>query len=544
MPGKKTVTTAKTKTTTATTSDKLLVPPATGVAVRMYNTGFGDCFLLAFPSLTGEACYVLIDCGVHQRWEGGKKRLELVAEDIVKATGNHLHVVAVTHEHTDHISGFLQGKSAFAKMTIDNLWLAWSEDPNDQAAKQLKTQYGIKIRALNAAIAQLKLAGNPLGERLESILDFDLDAETDLQSSQDPGEINEDAALGASATSATSVSLGRNENAMKTLRSWAGKKLERPEDYRKPGEALSLPDVKGVNCYVLGPPKNIELLKKLETQKEMYLDQAAIDGDTAFMAAALAASETVSSEDDALFKRSNPFDKDLKIPENEAFNHPKFGRFFSKHYGISRGKETDQAWRRIESDWLEAAGQIALSINSMTNNTSLVLAFELTETKPAKVLLFTGDAQVGNWLSWQKLEWQRSVEAETAGAATEKGKEKVTGADLIARTVLYKVGHHGSRNATMRGNGLEMMESTELAAMIPVDEKWAKEEMKWDHPEEKLTERLMEKARGRVLRSDRIPENGTLTKPAEATDGEWESFLERVQWDKRPERLWIQYTVT
>jgi beta-lactamase superfamily II metal-dependent hydrolase len=536
MPRKKTITTAK----TTTTSDKLLVPPATGVAVRMYNTGFGDCFLLAFRSLAGEARYVLIDCGVHQRWEGGKERLELVASDIAKATNKHLHVVAVTHEHTDHISGFLQGKSAFGEMTIDKLWLAWTEDPNDLAAKQLKAQYGIKIRALNAAIAQLKLAGNPLGERLESILDFDQDAEADQQSSQDPGEIDEGAALGASATS---VFLGRNENTMKALRSWAGKKLERPEDYRKPGEALYLPDVKGVKCYVLGPPRDIESLKKLEAQKEMYLDQAAIDGDTAFMAAALAASETVSSEDDALFKRSNPFDKDLKIPKNDAFNHPKFGRFFSKYYGFSRGEKNDQEWRRIESDWLEAAGQIALSINSMTNNTSLVLAFELTETKPAKVLLFTGDAQAGNWLSWQKLEWPRSVEGEKAGAATEKGNEKVTGADLIARTVLYKVGHHGSRNATMRANGLEMMASTELVAMLPVDEKWAREEMKWDHPQEKLTERLKEKARGRVLRSDRIPENGSLPKPAEATIGEWESFLNRVQWDRSPERLWIQYMV-
>jgi hypothetical protein len=331
---------------------------------------------------------------------------------------------------------------------------------------------------------------------------------------------------------------------MKALRSWVQKKLERPEDYRKPGEALYLPDVKGVKCYVLGPPRDIESLKKLEAQKEMYLDQAAIDGDMAFMAAALAASETVSSEDDALFKRSNPFDKDLKIPENDAFNHPKFGRFFSKHYGFSRGEKNDQEWRRIESDWLEAAGQIALSINSLTNNTSLVLAFELTETKPAKVLLFTGDAQAGNWLSWQKLEWPRSVEEEKAGAATEKGNEKVTGADLIARTVLYKVGHHGSRNATMRANGLEMMVSTELVAMLPVDEKWAREEMKWDHPQEKMTNKLMEKSRGRVLRSDRIPENGSLTKPFEATDGEWESFLNRVQWDKSPERLWIQYTVT
>jgi len=56
-------------------TDTTLVPPAKGVAVRMYNTGFGDCFLLAFRSETGEARYVLIDCGVHQKWKCGKERL-------------------------------------------------------------------------------------------------------------------------------------------------------------------------------------------------------------------------------------------------------------------------------------------------------------------------------------------------------------------------------------------------------------------------------------------------------------------------------------
>ena len=177
------------------TSDTTLVPPASGVAVRMYNTGFGDCFLLAFRSEAGEACYVLIDCGVHQKWEGGKERLKLVASDIAKATNNHLHVVAVTHEHTDHVSGFLQSESTFGKMKIDDLWLAWTEDPSDQAAKQLKAQYGVKIRALKAAISRLKLAGNPLGERLEGILDFDLDLESDQNSCQNPGRTNEDAAL-------------------------------------------------------------------------------------------------------------------------------------------------------------------------------------------------------------------------------------------------------------------------------------------------------------------------------------------------------------
>ncbi len=175
------------KITASTAGDTTFVPPSSGVAVRMYNTGFGDCFLLAFRSDTGEARYVLIDCGVHQKWKGGKERLKLVASDIAKATNNHLHVVAVTHEHTDHVSGFLQGESAFGKMKIDNLWLAWTEDPSDQAAKQLKAQYGVKIRALKAAVSRLRLAGNPLGERLEGMLDFDLDLELEQNSGQNPG---------------------------------------------------------------------------------------------------------------------------------------------------------------------------------------------------------------------------------------------------------------------------------------------------------------------------------------------------------------------
>ena len=36
----------------------------------MYATGFGDCFLLAFPGEDGNPRYVLIDCGVHDRYPG------------------------------------------------------------------------------------------------------------------------------------------------------------------------------------------------------------------------------------------------------------------------------------------------------------------------------------------------------------------------------------------------------------------------------------------------------------------------------------------
>ena len=50
--------------------------------------------------------------------------------------------------------------------------------------------------------------------------------------------------------------------------------------------------------------------------------------------------------------------------------------------------------RRIDDDWLWAGAQrLALKMDSYTNNTCLVLAFELPKSK--QVLLFPADAQVG-----------------------------------------------------------------------------------------------------------------------------------------------------
>jgi hypothetical protein len=192
-------------------------------------------------------------------------------------------------------------------------------------------------------------------------------------------------------------------------------------------------------------------------------------------------------------------------------------------------------WRRIETEWLAAADRLALSIDQMTNNTSLVFALELTQTQPSKVLLFPGDAQVGNWLSWQDLEWPDE------GA----NHEKVTGKELLKRTVFYKVGHHCSRNATLREKGLELMESSQLVAMIPVDEKYAnaKKPRPWAIPADELLKRLKVKTRGRVIRSDSIPSGETPVMPDESSKAEWKEFLKNLSWDKGPDRLWIQYTI-
>src|SRR5262249_13242180 len=101
----------------------------------------------------------------------------------------------------------------------------------------------------------------------------------------------------------------------------------------------------------------------------------------------------------------------------------------------------------------------------------------------------TGDAQVGNWLSWQKLSWGT-------------GDQAVKGPDLLARTVYYKVGHHGSHNATLKRKGLELMASKDLSAFIPTNEKDAKK-VKWGQmPFKDILDELEQRTSGRVIRAD------------------------------------------
>jgi hypothetical protein len=174
-----------------------------------------------------------------------------------------------------------------------------------------------------------------------------------------------------------------------------------------------------------------------------------------------------------------PFDRQYEIP----FPYAREMTFFQQQYWTP-ADATDN-WRQIDIDWLEGSTELALQLDSLTNNTSLVLAIELPD---GDVLLFAADAQVGNWLSWQGLEW-------------EIGGKKVTGPDLLKRTIFYKVGHHGSHNATLREKGLEQMEKLRVA-MLPVDQAMAKKKH-WDHmPLDELVAVLNKQAKGVVLRVD------------------------------------------
>src|SRR5207248_1890374 len=118
----------------------ILNPPASGVTVRMYRVGLGDCFLLAFPTgQDGQAFYMLIDCGGILDTENAEQKMMDVATDISVATGGHIHLLVVTHEHWDHLSGFVLAGDVFKGMQIHNLWLAWTEDHSNALAQQLRT---------------------------------------------------------------------------------------------------------------------------------------------------------------------------------------------------------------------------------------------------------------------------------------------------------------------------------------------------------------------------------------------------------------------
>jgi hypothetical protein len=443
---------------------KIMTAPDSGVKIRMYRQGLGDCFLLAFATGVGRPFYMLIDCGVLMGTEDATDKMRQVAESLRASTGGRIDVLVATHQHWDHLSGFDQAREVFDQIEIGEVWVAWTEDPNNDLANRLRARRRAHLRALSGTAQSLRAAGNEgKAGALEAVLGFFGELGVDGR----PSRIE----------AALDYVLGRGK----------------PPRYRAPGEVVGLPGG-AARVYVLGPPQDQALLLRSDPSSrasEVYEKRLGLSQETAFFAAVLAETPPQSPEERDLRNLSFPFEEVYRIDPAQAAEDP----FYQEHYYGKTGEGEETAWRQIEDDWLGAGETLALQLDSDTNNTSLALAIELSPG--GKVLLFPGDAQVGNWLSWQGLRWSR--EDDPAGA--------VDAADLLRRTALYKVGHHASHNATLREKGLELMEHPDLVAMVPVDEAMAHRPKGgnpdgWDMPFPPLLARLKEKARGRVLRAD------------------------------------------
>ena len=128
----------------------------TKIRVRMYRGFLGDCFLLTFGD---NRAHMLIDCGVIGGTPAASNLMKQVARDILDATGGRLDLLVATHEHWDHLSGFVQARDIFEGIDVKNVWLAWTEDPKDELARSLCGRRRQARAAVAMAIDRLKALG-------------------------------------------------------------------------------------------------------------------------------------------------------------------------------------------------------------------------------------------------------------------------------------------------------------------------------------------------------------------------------------------------
>lgn len=481
----------------------------TPVRVRMYRQGLGDCFLVTFNPESDDAVHMLIDCGTLGAVTTGNEMKDIVAH-IGETTGGRIHLMIATHEHQDHVSGFHTLKEKFQEIEVENVWMAWTENPGDDDAKSLMTH----IADLGMAVAQAAQAltqNNPskadtdTAEAMTSLLEFGNGRPDVLQPFL--GAAKSPLSAGPTKKLATTV-----DDGMTFVRTGQVDSAGRPVKarYLSPGGPALEPEwLPGFRFFVLGPPREKERLKNMgkDGSSELY-----------GMAAGLRAAASGMPGGPGQDEGAMPFDRRYWCRESDEMIRETMADYFA----------TENDWRRVDKDWLNAASDLALQLDNMTNNTSLALAIE--RISDGRVLLFPADAQEGSWLSWH--------EPKEPFTYVQDGVRQTTTAEkLLNRTVFYKVGHHGSHNATAKGKGLEMMRSeSELVAFIPVDRKVALKRSpagQWKMPAHALYRRLLEKCNGRVARSDigwADAPQGTQKEEAAfknlATEAEWEKWRE------------------
>lgn len=429
------------------------------VRVRMYRQGLGDCFLLTF-GVGGVEKHVLIDFGTL-----GAKTTQVKMPDVIKSiketTGGKLAVLVATHAHQDHVSGFLSQRETLKDFKIDNVWMPWTEDPRDDLAEELGNRAAAMRDAVAKALAMPQARSAGLSEKIEGMAGFEslsMDEETRVQFDDAGVALGEGLAMGDSIARALDV-----------VRNFPGAKTT----YHSPGPpAVELTEIPGFVFYILGPPRDADKLENMDdnASDELYGLMSAVGAHG-------------GAELDATLDDEAPFDARFCYPPHQADQFfPEYGR-------------AGEAYRRIDDQWFRSVAELAAKLDDFRNNTSLAIAVE--RTADGKVLLFPADAQEGNWLSWHDapMAWK----AAGGGAA-------VTAADLLKRTVFYKVGHHSSHNATAKGKGLEIMrKNNELTAFIPVDRAIALKRSpqgSWRMPAFELYRELLEACDGRVVRAD------------------------------------------
>jgi beta-lactamase superfamily II metal-dependent hydrolase len=331
------------------------------VLVRMYNVGFGDCFLVEFPNENGGVSRLLIDCG---SIAAGPLSIASVAEKVISdCTGTdgvaRIDVIVCTHRHADHVSGF--ANPAWKNVEVEEVWFPWTEDQTDETAKEIRETQSRLALALHSRWSQ----------------------GTEIEQTMNAGWLS------------VAINALSNDKAMTMLhegfRSKPTRKFLSSDGNPQNIKTRALP---GVSAYVLGPSKSKDIIRDMNPPAgKTYLRQ----GGSAL-------------KDEAQLE---PFASDWPISASTFQARSEWA-----HLSVSPAEM--ESINKAASNWDPA---ITVTLESAVNGTSLVLAFEIGDA----VLFFPGDAQ---WGTWQEI------------------LSKKRSADLLKRVSYWKVGHHGSHNAT------------------------------------------------------------------------------------------------
>jgi len=433
------------------------------IRVRMYRIGFGDFFLVTVPGNNGPQ-HILIDCGVHAKNIGS---IDACVKDMKQVTGNRLALVILTHYHADHMSGFASNYGDFAAFDhVGAVWITNRLDPSNLAtskfmaqitslAQQLQMQLQLSARTDCAAVeAQLKLE-NALGT-----------------------------SLGARGADGEDGGGGSNAKALQLLQS--GFKSKPPVYYYQGGDTPTLPpELEGVlTAEILGPsPKDSDgAFAASDNKTEQYL-AAVSDGGVPDV------------------KPAQPFDKGKWPASSADYPSQTFEEFNGGVIGASRKPKNDGA-SKLESTLAgmqpDALAATADKLDGTLNNQSLVVLFSCN----GKKLLFVGDAQWGNWAYWL---YGKAVTGTTPGISARAS-------EILGSIDFYKVGHHGSTNATpipavgaLNRDCAAMCSTATGAYGTPAN--------KTEVPRTALMDALESKTGERMVRSDWIPVGKTPADP-------------------------------
>lgn len=343
----------------------------TTVAVRMYNVGFGDTFLITVDG-AGEPWRMLLDCGVHSQGQVRKisETVDAVISDLEAASSDgtpHLDVVAATHHHADHISGF--ALDAWEQVVVDEVWLPFVEDESDRDAAGLRRSHTMAARSLLELIEKRTLG---------------------LDRGRWPADVE--------AANWFALNSFGNADSGDRLLGRNGRHFAKPHRVRffpSPQEAENTVSAAGgaVVAHVVGPSRDAEDLKLMDPPRSAGWLRLDLDD---------------PGEDDDL-SDVPLFDRDYVVAHRKRL--PK----------VLRDAKRSLRLAALSNDvgLLTAASILERSVN----NTSLFLVLEVQGTR----LIFPGDAQEG---AWQHV-------------LRDPAKRR-----LLADAAFYKVGHHGSHNAT------------------------------------------------------------------------------------------------